>query len=181
MPDLSLLPTARDVMVVPSVVLSPKQDLMSAIDCLVAEGLAAAPVVDGETFYGMLTEKDCLRILSAVTYEERHEGDVEDYCSAVTARCEPSMDLFRVADLFLQNNFPVLPVEEQGRLVGVVSRAAMLCEIQTLRHRVDQSRRAFESVAGRQNDRPRDIETRQRTAAGLSRDQLASLFRRFGG
>ncbi|MEM9555887.1 MAG: CBS domain-containing protein [Acidobacteriota bacterium] len=175
------LPMARDFMVSPPAILSPETYLLEAIDRLVEVNVGAAPVVDADgCLRGMLTEKDCLRILSSLTYDAGQDGQVADYLSPVARPCEPSMDIFRVAELFLQNNFPVLPVEENGSLCGVISRAALLRGIQTLRTRLEREHSSFESVAGRQADRPRDIAARQRAAADATPEQLVRLFRRFG-
>lgn len=178
---LTTLPSARDCMTSPVCVLSPDTYLLEAIEQLVQHRVAAAPVTaSGGAVLGMLTEKDCLRILSSLTYDHGQDGQVGDYMSSVARSCDPTMDLFRVAELFLQNNFPVLPVQEHGRLVGVISRWGMLRVIQDLRSSIERAHTSFESVAGRQADRPRDIESRQRAAASTSTDQLVTLFRRFG-
>lgn len=179
MPDQSL-PAARQWMASPQCVLEPSDRVLDAIDRLVEFGLAAAPVVDGDgKLVGMLTEKDCLRILTSVTYEHGWElGLVGDYQSPIVAVCEPDMDLFQVAELFLQNNFPVLPVAEQGSLLGTISRKAMMKGIQSLRRSLERTQKSFEEKAGRQADRPRGIEDMQRAAAGHSRQELVQLFKR---
>ncbi|MEM8934357.1 MAG: CBS domain-containing protein [Acidobacteriota bacterium] len=173
------LPTARDLMSSADCLLSPDQDLLEAIERLVARGLAAAPVIDENgACTGMLTEKDCLRVLSGLTYESAGPGRVADFASAIPCICDADMDLFRVAELFLQNNFPVLPVEHEGQLIGTISRRQMLDGILQLRHQADRVQRRREAEAGQQSERPRGIEHMQRTAAGLTPDQLARVFGR---
>lgn len=179
MPELSL-PTARQWMTSPDCILKPTDRVLDAIDRLVEHGLAAAPVVnENNKLVGMLTEKDCLRILTSITYELGWElGLVSDYLSPIVATCEPDMDLFQLAELFLQNNFPVLPVTDGERLVGTVSRKSMLKGIQVLRRGLERTQKSFEEKAGRQADRPRGIENMQRAAAGHSREELVQLFKR---
>ncbi|MEM9593315.1 MAG: CBS domain-containing protein [Acidobacteriota bacterium] len=182
----SNLPTARDWLSAPACVLSPTTSVQEAISRLVEHGVSAAPVVDGENrILGMLTEKDCLRILSAWVYDAEASSalaTVADYQSEVKSPCEPGMDLFRVAELFLANNFPVLPVvAEGGRLLGTISRADMLRQIQDLQRKLDRHHAEFERGAGHQADRPRGIETMQKAVAGAtSAEQLVRLFKRGG-
>lgn len=175
------LPTARDWMTRDVLTLSPEDDLFHAIDELLANSFAAAPVIDGDRcLLGMLTEKDCLRVLSNVAYEDDlHDGGkVGEYQSTIRAICGPEMDLFRVANLFLSTNFPLLPVVEGGKLCGVISRRDLLRGVRAFRDQLNVQRSALEAVAGRQSDRPKSIESMQRTVANQSPGQLVRLFRR---
>lgn len=176
----SVIPTARDCMTKDVLSFRPEDDLFSAIDHLLENHFAAAPVIDEDRcLLGMLTEKDCLRVLSNVAYEDDLlGGEVRDFQSAIRAICEPGMDIFRVTDLFLSTNFPLLPVVEEGKLCGVISRRDVLRGVGAFRERMDRERSAREEVAGQQADRPRSIEGMQRAAANQSRDQLVRLFGR---
>lgn len=174
------LPTARDCMTTRVLTLSPEQDLFEAIAQLLKHSFAAAPVVDEDyRLVGMLTEKDCLRVLSNFAYDDDLEGGkVADYQSAIRIVCEPEMDIFGVTDRFLACNFPLLPVVENERLVGVISRRDTLRGVERLRNRLDTENRRFEEAAGRQANRPRSIEGLQRAAAQSSRAQLVQLLGR---
>ncbi len=171
------LPTARDCMTSNVVAFRPEDDLLEAISSLLNHHFAAAPVVDAHgNLTGMLTEKDCLRIISNFAYDEDLEGGkVNDYQSAIRVTCEPEMDIFGVADRFLSTNFPLLPVVDSGRLVGVISRRDTLRGVQKLRQRIDQARQRFEKTAGHQADRPSSIEHMQRVAANRTKEQLVRL------
>lgn len=173
------LPTARDWMSTNILAVAPDDDLFDAINRLLGHHYAAAPVVDEDgNLQGMLTEKDCLRILSHLTYGEGLEGVVGEYQSAIRAICEPGMDLFRVTELFLSTNFPLLPVVERGKLVGVISRRDALRGIRAFREELLKQQRDRERMAGHQADRPRSIESLQRAAGSGSRDQLVRLMGR---
>ncbi|MCG8461363.1 MAG: CBS domain-containing protein [Holophagales bacterium] len=179
MADLSL-PSARDLMEPADCILRGDMDLLDAVDQLLSHRKSAAPVV-GESgeLEGLLTEKDCLRILTRLAYDSPASAAiVRELQSEIVSVCEPEMDLFRVSDLFLQNNFPLLPVAEQGRLLGTISRQRMLQAIQELRYQVVRLQDRFERSAGKQADRPRGIESMQRTASSLSPDQLVRVFGR---
>ncbi|NJL27852.1 MAG: CBS domain-containing protein [Thermoanaerobaculia bacterium] len=175
----TVLPTARDWMSTSVLAVGPNDDLFDAINRLLSHHYAAAPVIDEDgNLQGMLTEKDCLRVLSHLTYAGDLEGVVEEYQSAIRAICEPGMDLFRVTELFLSTNFPLLPVVERGRLVGVISRRDALRGIRVFREELFRQQREREQLAGHQADRPRSIENLQRAAASGSRDQLVRLMGR---
>lgn len=171
------LPTARQLMTEPALVLECEMDLFDAVDGLVRLKLSAAPVIGlDRKLCGILTEKDCLRILSSLTYDpDPGRGTVLHYQSEIRSVCEPEMDLFRVADLFLANNFPMLPVVENGDLVGTISRADMLRGIQALGRAADRRQERFEQRAGQQADRPRSIEALQNAAANTTTDQFVRL------
>ena len=175
------LPTARDWMTKEVLTLSPEDDLFHAIDQLLANSFAAAPVIDEDRcLLGMLTEKDCLRVLANVAYENDLDGGaVSEYLSVIRAVCTPEMDLFRVSNLFLSTNFPLLPVvDETESLCGVISRRDLLRGVRAFREEVNQQYSEQERVAGHQADRPRSIESMQKVAASQSREQMARLFGR---
>ncbi len=174
------IPTAADWMSTNVLTFSPDDDLFDAMNQLLANHFAAAPVVDEQRcLLGVLTEKDCLRVLSHLAYENDQKGGrVSDYQSPPRVICEPGMDLFRVTEMFLSTNFPLLAVVEKGKLCGVISRRDALRGVRELRREIDRVRSKLEQTAGHQSDRPRSIESMQRTAANQSRDQLARLFTR---
>ena len=174
------LPKARDLMATQALAIDCQGALLDAIDQLIAHQLPAATVVDKDgKLCGMLTEKDCLRILASLTYDpEPGHGIVEKYQSEVACVCDPDMDIFRVAELFLSNHFPVLPVIENDELIGTISRAAMLRGIQLVRSITEKNQQEFEKTAGHQADRPRSIEALQKAAASTSPEQLSRLLGR---
>jgi CBS domain-containing protein len=170
------IPRAQDIMKQPALAFSAATDLLTAIDALATKQAAAAPVVDEDRcLLGMLTEKDCLRILSSDAFDQpRAVGPVADYMSKISVIIGPSMDLFRVAELFLATNFPMLPVVHEGKLAGCITRQNMLAEIQALGSRLETQQRKTEKTARQSTRRPRSIEQMQQTAAAMSPDQLAS-------
>ncbi len=174
------IPTARECMTSRVLSFSPDDDLFQAMDLLLKNHFAAAPVIDEEgTLLGVLTEKDCLRVLSSFTYDNRPEGaKVRGYQSDVQLVCEPELDIFGITDRFLETNFPLMPVVDQGKLVGVISRRDTLRGVQELRRRLDANRQEFEGQAGRQMDRPSSIEQMQKAAAAGTKEQLVQVMGR---
>ena len=109
--------------------LSPEMTINQAIDIMLHEGLTGAPVLDQDRrIVGMLTEKDCLRLLIDSAYNNLHHDDktVADYMSSVVKTVTTDHDIFDVANEFLTTHFRKFPVVHNGRLVGQVSRRDIL-------------------------------------------------------
>lgn len=172
------IPSATDLMTRTRLVLDPATDILDAIDELVKREVSAAPVVDEQDkLLGMLTEKDCLRVLSTSAYENVFKGGtVGDYMSEIRVVVEASMDLFKTAEQFLCCNFPTLPVVEAERLVGRLSRKEMLRAVRDF-IQVDMQQQLAAHQA-RDLSRPKSIEGMQQAAANLGRKGLADLFSR---
>lgn len=173
---MNRIPTARDCMSNWFVTLRPDQDLTEGIDLLVSKRASGAPVVDASgAFVGVLTEKDCLRIVSNRALGEHAFGKVGDVMSTVKAQVEADMDIFRVAELFLETNIPVLPVMDEEKLVGRISRQDMLVALQRLTNTLAIDRKRDEENL-RVNTDPRSIQDFQRVAGNTKPENLAALF-----
>ena len=121
------LPVVREFMSVSLITLRPGMDIFQAIDVLVKNRISGAPVVDdGHNLIGVLSEKDCLRVFANNAFYHLDAGLVEDFMSREVCTVDPDDDIFKVADMFLKNNFRRLPVLAAGRLVGQVSRRDVL-------------------------------------------------------
>ena len=97
--------------------------------------------------------------------------------SVVRLAVEPEMDLFRVSELFLDNNFPMLPVVDEGKLVGCISRQDMLRGIMELTHAWRRVQSKLEEEAGEAVERPSSIQDLQEVFSRYTKGQLV---RRFG-
>ncbi len=171
------IPTARDAMSAYLIVLRPDEDIFEAIDVLVDKRVSGAPVLDDKgELVGILTEKDCLRILSNSAYGELAGGTVGDYMSPVKVTLSTEMGIFGVVDAFLQTNFPILPVLHHGKLVGRVSRLDLLQQIRSFERRVEQER-AQEERERYELEHPSSIERMQRIASSHTPKQLAEVMK----
>jgi len=179
------IPTAETLMTPSRLTLRQEMDIVEAIDELVDRQVAAAPVVDENgKLLGVLTEKDCLRVLSTSAYEATYkEGTVADYMSTVRVVIEAQMDLFQVVKQFLSCNFPTLPVvrvdEEHGdELLGRLSRKELLRATQVFIAHAEKERARHLKAAAKAGERPKSIEEMQQSAASHSAKGLAGLFSR---
>ena len=122
-------PSVEKFMATGETTLSPEMTINQAIDIMLDEGLTGAPVLDRDRkIVGMLTEKDCLRLLIDSAYNNLHHDDktVANYMSSVVKSVTTSHDIFDVANEFLTTHFRKFPVVHNGRLVGQVSRRDIL-------------------------------------------------------
>ncbi|MDP1921285.1 MAG: CBS domain-containing protein [Myxococcales bacterium] len=124
------LPVVRDFMdtVVPTV--RPDMPILEAVDFLLNNHVTGAPVVNADgTLLGMLTEKDCLRLLSTGVDGDLPTGTVKDFMTTKTDSVAPDMNVYFVAGLFLGANYRRFPVVEKGKLVGAITRFDILKSI----------------------------------------------------
>jgi CBS-domain-containing membrane protein len=109
----------------------PDTDLLLAIEQLLSHRLAAAPVVDEHAqVVGVLSAGDCLRAILAATYHDTVGGSVCNYMSCDVETVRAHADLSQVAERFLHGARHSLPVVEDGRLLGVISRHDVLKGLQ---------------------------------------------------
>ena len=169
------VPKASDLMEEIRMTFAPDMDLMQAIEELARHGVSAAPVVDSQRcIRGILTEKDCLRLLYDSALHRSRGGRVADFMSELKEAIDVDMDIFRVSEVFLHNNFPMLPVVDNGKLVGCITRHHMLLGIMTMAHAEESGVVKIEADALEAVKRPRGIEDMQRVFASYSKSQLVS-------
>ena len=114
--------------------LSPETDIHTAMGTLLKKKLSGAPVVDSDKrVIGILSEKDCLKIVMASAFERLPEGKVRDYMTTDVVTLTPRSTVYDIVDYFLKTPFRTLPVVEEGaKLVGVVSRTHILKAIASM-------------------------------------------------
>ncbi len=104
----------------------PDQNVQEAIDLMLEKRISGGPVLnDSGELVGMLSEKDCLRIIidSAYHNQPNHEGKVKNYMSRNVKTMDIDKDIFDVANEFLTTHFRRFPViDSKGVLKGQISR-----------------------------------------------------------
>ena len=109
--------TAADIMARSEATLSPDSDSYEALARLLKSRLTGAPVVDDDgTLLGMLTERDCLKVLVGGALDGLPSGKVSDYMTTPAQSITPAATLFDIAHIFLTRSFRKLPVvDRDGR------------------------------------------------------------------
>ena len=171
---MTRIPTVRDAMSNWYFTLEPDMDVYDAISALLRKRASCAPVLDDGNLVGILTEKDCVRVLANSAYEEMARGTVADYMSTPAMTIDINTDLFSAAKQFVTTNFTAVPVTDHGELAGRLSRQDVLAIVQ----RMSGARRAElarEAAVSSTPDAPTGIAAMQRAAASHGPEQLASL------
>jgi len=129
-PKKEAMATAADIMTRDLITFRPDQNIRSAIDLLLRHRISGAPVVgEGRQLLGTLSEGDCLRALSAGSYDGEPvaaEHLVRDLMNREPLTVAPSTDIYAVTHAFVNNDVRRLPVVDDGKVVGQVSRRDVL-------------------------------------------------------
>lgn len=120
------LPTVREYMDTFVDTVSPDMDIMDAVSFLLQKRITGAPVVTNGKLLGMLTELDCLKLMTHAEHRDAIRGKVKDFMTSDVQSIPPNMDIYYVAGLFMRVSFRRFPVVENGRLVGAITRFDIL-------------------------------------------------------
>ncbi|MGQ7956893.1 CBS domain-containing protein [Pseudomonas sp. SP16.1] len=117
----------RDYMTRHLVTFRSDTDLFTAINRLLEHRISGAPVVDSQGhLIGMLSEGDCLRGILSGAYYEAIGGNVSAYMTTELETVSPEADIIDLSERFLRGKRGRMPVIEDGRLVGQISRHDVL-------------------------------------------------------
>jgi CBS domain-containing protein len=123
----------KDYMVRTLVTFKPDTDVLDAAFTLVDKRIAGAPVVDDEgSLVGMLSELDCMRVVLNASYHGNWGGPISDYMTTDTETVDAQMNIVDLAQVFVDTGFRRLPVLEENRLVGQISRRDVLRALQVI-------------------------------------------------
>ena len=144
---------AKDVMTRYVISITPDSSIAQAIARMVNHGVSGMPVIDEDgRLLGMITESDFLRRVETDTDSERqssrrwgelllgagagaevysrtHGRRVRDVMSEEVITASPDASLGDIVGLMEQNAIKRIPVLEDGRVVGVVSRSDLMTAV----------------------------------------------------
>ncbi len=127
--------TAADIMTRLVATLAPEMDIIAAMHVLLKKKTPEAPVLapDG-CLLGMLSETDCLKVLTAEAFEGTPGGKVWDYMTHHVETVLQSTKVTTIVSRFMDNSYRRIPVQdEEGRVVGQVSRRDVLLAFESMR------------------------------------------------
>ncbi|MGY6554536.1 MAG: CBS domain-containing protein [Wenzhouxiangella sp.] len=126
-------PQAQDFMTRKVKTVSPGLCLEEAIAFLKRHKVSNAPVVEEDAdghrmLIGFLSEADCLEHLATEVFygSPAPQQTVRTMMKLHPVCIEPDMDVFTLASIFTNHGYRHLPVAENGRLLGIVSRRDIL-------------------------------------------------------
>jgi CBS domain-containing protein len=123
---------AREVMSRHVISVRDDEDIYAAIRVMATNEVTGLPVVDEhEKLVGIITEKDVLALL--YTMQDR-PGMVRDFMTRDVVCFDQESDLAEVAEALRTRNFRRVPILDQGRLVGIISRRDIIRHMRELRN-----------------------------------------------
>lgn len=127
---MEFLPKAKDFMSTTIITLKPDMDIFDAISLLLKNEISGAPVIDdSRQVVGILSEKDTMKILANEAFYDLPGGNVSQFMSTDVTTISPDANLYTIADMFFTMTFRRLPVVQEGKLLGQVSRRDVMKEI----------------------------------------------------
>lgn len=121
----------RDIMTEHLVTVPPDTNTEEAVSLMLRHGISGMPVVDEEgVLVGVVSEYD---LLECVLDQPARIPPVARYMTTEVRTVAPEDDTMEVARIFLECNYRRLPVVEDGRLIGLVSRRDIIRLIDALR------------------------------------------------
>ena len=122
--EAATMPLIRDIMSKIVVSIRPDATLIDAVKVLTKHHLSGAPVVsaDGEVV-GFISEPNLMDVLFD---QDSRSRKVSEYMSPEVQMVHVSDSIATAATMFAMYGFRRLPVVEDGRLIGVVTRRDLL-------------------------------------------------------
>lgn len=116
--------TARSIMTDNLLTISPESSIQEAIETLLSQGISGLPVTDqAGHLVGIVTEFAML----AIAYDHKVlEDSIAQHMTTDVLTVETNDPINKVADLCLVHRVRRVPVLENGRLVGLISRRDVL-------------------------------------------------------
>jgi CBS domain-containing protein len=122
---------ASEIMKTDVITVTKDEDVWEAIRIMVLNNITGLPVVNGDgTVAGILTEKDVLKLLYS---DQTKCGTVEEFMTINVVCFDRDEDLGDIADCLMTNGFRRVPILNEGRLVGIISRKDVIRHIGNLK------------------------------------------------
>ena len=118
------------------VTFKPDQPIQDVIATIVGKKISGAPVLDDQHhLVGMISEKDCLRLIVDQAYHNMpaETRKVSDYMTLKVQSLSPKTNIVEAAIEFLNSPIRRFPVVENGMLIGQVSRRHILKAAQKIK------------------------------------------------
>ena len=126
-------PTAGDYMTAKPVTFTPDMEIRRAVQLLLKHRISGAPVLDKEeNLVGILSKKDCLKIVFSASYHQDWGGKVSEYMSREVKTVDVNADIVALAERFLKGPYRRFPVLDNNRVVGQISRHDVLRALEDL-------------------------------------------------
>jgi predicted transcriptional regulator len=101
------------------------ESIFEAMNLLLSKKISGAPVVnDQNELVGMISESDCMKEIIRGKYHNMpiDTGSISSYMTKEVVFIAPDLNIFEVAQMFLERKLRRFPVVYKGKLVGQISQ-----------------------------------------------------------
>ncbi len=115
----------------------PEQTIDDVMSTLIKKGISGGPVLDEDgQLVGLISEGDCLREVVKGKYynSPTASGRVKDHMAINVITVQPDMNIFDLAQMFLELKFRRFPVIEDGKLIGQISQSNIMKAVLELKN-----------------------------------------------
>jgi CBS-domain-containing membrane protein len=117
--------TVEDYMTRRLITFRPDQTMDQVLDLLLAKNISGGPVIDeNNNLIGIISEGDCLKEVVKGKYNNvpTLSGYVRDHMATDVKSVSPDLNIFELAQMFLNMRLRRFPVMKDGRLLGQISQ-----------------------------------------------------------
>lgn len=112
-----------DLMSFPVQTVAPSATMEEAARIMRIKGCTGLPVVEGDQLVGMISRRD----FQKVRRESKLKSPVKAYMRTPVQTIDPGKSPSQVARILIRQDIGRLPVVEDGRLIGIVTRSDVMC------------------------------------------------------
>ncbi|MGO1501509.1 MAG: CBS domain-containing protein [Marinobacter sp.] len=117
--------------------------LTAVVKALLENHISGLPVVDANRqLLGFVSEQDCIHALLVSSYHSEGDPIVDDVMFLEPLTISPGTAIVDLAQMLGSGKPKVYPVVEHGKLIGIVTRTAVLAELASAGSGVEFSKRS---------------------------------------
>ncbi|MFH0787814.1 MAG: CBS domain-containing protein [Pseudomonadota bacterium] len=113
---------ARDMMSYPIKSIHPRETIEHANELLTRYNINVLLIMEGEKLLGMITRQ----VIEKAIFHGLKDLAVREYMTTELSTIEPEASIFQIQEFIIENKQRILPVVDQGKVLGVITRTDLL-------------------------------------------------------
>ncbi|HMK65761.1 MAG TPA: CBS domain-containing protein, partial [Thermodesulfobacteriota bacterium] len=113
---------AKDLMTFPVKSIDPQETIEHANELLTRYNINVLLVMEGEKLWGLITRQ----VIEKAIFHGLKNLPVREYMTTELSTIDPEASLYQIQEFIIEHKQRILPVMEQGRVVGVITRTDLL-------------------------------------------------------